>query len=216
MIQSLRWQHTSVIKFLNIKKCLLPLSFIFAVGCNSHQASAPVVSESAGRHVAEISPGLDKKTFKLQCVEAQFVKLLNIYRNSKGLNSLRVSQSGVVTARWHAQDMINKNYFSHTEPDGRTFYDRAATFGYPSHAENIAAGNETADAVFCQWKNSSGHNTNMLGTQHESTGIGRVAGGGQYGVYWSNGFGSATADEISEPLTNDSICMIPVNLPNCG
>jgi len=55
--------------------------------------------------------------------------------------------------------------------------------------ENIAAGNSTASATFTQWKNSSGHNANMLGANYTVMGIGRATGGGQYGVYWTNVFG---------------------------
>jgi uncharacterized protein YkwD len=59
-------------------------------------------------------------------------------------------------------------------------------------AENIAAGNSTAQATFNQWLNSPGHNANMLGSSFTVIGIGRATGGGQYGVYWTNVFGGAS------------------------
>ena len=152
---------------------------------------------------------------KLTCAEAQFVRLLNIYRGKNGRSSLTVSLAGVKASRWHAQDMINKNYFSHTEPNGRSFTSRAGAFGYSAWAENIAAGSHSAEGSFCQWKNSPGHNTNMLSAQHSSMGIGNVSGGGGYGTYWSNNFGPQVSDAIQEPLTNDSNCPMPSSLPGC-
>lgn len=97
------------------------------------------------------SPDDDTVTeFKLSCEEARFVSLLNIYRADNNLTGVTVSKSAVESTRWHAKDMIDKNYFSHTEPNGRTFSTRVAFFGYSARSENIAAGNSSASATFCQ------------------------------------------------------------------
>jgi uncharacterized protein YkwD len=151
---------------------------------------------------------------KLTCEEARFVKLINMYRAGNGLNELAVSESGVESTRWHGQDMISKNYFSHTEPNGRTFSERAKSFGYPAWAENIAAGHTSASETFCQWKNSSGHNTNMLRSIHRSMGIGNVNGNAMYRSYWSNSFGPEVNDTLSAPLSVDN-CPLPNTLPSC-
>ncbi len=199
---------------LKIKTFLCTL--LLLVGCNasSDPTNTSTNKSDISKSPAGGIPNGSNTALKITCVEAQFIKLLNNYRNSRGLNSVNVSRTGVITARWHAQDMINHNYFSHTEPDGRTFSQRASNFGYPSHAENIAAGNTAADKTFCQWRNSPGHNANMLG-RHQSTGIGLAVGKSRYGAYWSNGFSNAVGDEISEPLTSDVDCVIPRGLPFC-
>lgn len=189
----LKWRLTHVTKFL---LCTL----ILAIGCTSYSQT--------------IEPLGGGTAFKISCNEAQFVDLLNLYRRSRGLNALEVSRSGVITARWHANDMIRKNYFSHTEPNGRNCFQRATNFGYPSHAENIAAGHVEATKTFCQWRNSPGHNANMLG-RHQSTGIGLATGKSQYGAYWSNGFSNTVGDEIDEPITDDASCVRLKVLPKC-
>lgn len=153
--------------------------------------------------------------FKLSCQEARFVELLNLYRQLNSLGRVEVSQAGVLSARWHTQDMINQNYFAHNEPNGRAFNTRAASFGYSAWAENIAAGNSMAEGTFCQWKNSPGHNSNMLGAQHRTIGIGMSSGGGTYGVYWENSFGPDSADTLSSPLTSELGCQMPMQLPGC-
>ena len=56
--------------------------------------------------------------------------------------------------------------------------------------ENIAAGYGTAAEVFTGWKNSSGHNANMLGASFEVLGVSVVkVTGSKYGYYWTTDFG---------------------------
>lgn len=159
------------------------------------------------------TPALEKNT--LSCEEASFVTLLNLYRKQNKLGALSVSESGVESARWHAQDMSDKNYFSHTEPDGRTFSERALSFGYPAWSENISAGYSDTLMTFCQWKNSSAHNSNMLRADHKSIGIGKYSGNGTYKYYWENTFGPEMQDYLTEPLTKDANCILPKALPSC-
>lgn len=190
----------------------------FLLGCSGKISPSliPTLPGSAGQSVpAEPQFTGPVTDFKLTCDEAQFVVLLNLYRVQNKLNAVAVSKNGVRAARWHTQDMIDKNYFSHTEPNGRDFSSRAGSFGYSAWAENIAAGYSDANGTFCQWKNSPGHNSNMLGS-HQTIGLGRTAGGGTYGVYWCNNFGPSSGDELSSPLTADANCPMPAALPNCG
>ncbi len=169
--------------------------------------------EPVSTTVTTTTPALSKDT--LSCEEAKFVVLLNLYRKKNNLGMVEVSEAGVEGARWHAQDMNDKNYFSHIEPDGRTFSERALAFGYSAWSENIAAGNTTAQMTFCQWKNSSGHNSNMLRADHKTIGIGEYSGNGTYKAYWVNTFGPDTNDKIQAPLTNASNCTMPLSLPSC-
>lgn len=180
---------------------------------NNPNPGTPVTSPSTST-TTPTNTGGDNVT-KLTCSEAQFIRLLNLYRAASGQGALTVSVAGVKSSRWHAQDMIDKNYFSHSEPDGRSFVARAANFGYGAWAENIAAGSYSAEGSFCQWKNSPGHNSNMLSSQHSSMGIGHRSGGGTYNNYWSNNFGGHVSDAIQEPLTTDNGCVIPDSLPRC-
>ncbi|MEZ4568874.1 MAG: CAP domain-containing protein [Thermomicrobiales bacterium] len=95
----------------------------------------------------------------------------------------------------HSLDMGQRGYFEHDTPDGVTPTDRAQAAGYPGQvAENIAAGNETAQATFEQWRTSPDHNANML-ADNAVIGIGRVfVEGSEFGWYWTIKFGGI-ADE---------------------
>lgn len=152
--------------------------------------------------------------FKLTCFEAKFIRELNLYRAQNSLGTLKVAKSAVLAARWHAQNMIDLNYFDHYEPNGRDPFTRMRAFGYPGLAENASYG-AASKTAFCQWKNSAGHNKNMLGASYTTTGIGRVLQSGSSFTYWSSNFGGNVTDIIAEPLTDDSQCVLPTSVPSC-
>ncbi len=89
--------------------------------------------------------------------------------------------------------MATKNYFSHTLSGGVTWSQNIANHGYTYSTykgENIAAGYATAQQTFTQWKNSSGHNANMLNGNFKAIGIGRAYGAtSTYKWYWTTTFG---------------------------
>ena len=69
-------------------------------------------------------------------------------------------------------------YFAHDDtPIARSWSQRSRDCGYTYNTgmgENIAAGYPNAQAVFDGWKNSPGHNSNMLGSGYTTIGIGKV------------------------------------------
>ncbi len=125
--------------------------------------------------------------------EQAFLGLINNYRAQNGLGALTMSTNLNRSATWLAADMGAKNYFSHTDSLGRSPSTRAQNCDYPSGAgENIAAGSAWASAtsVFNAWRNSSGHNANMLNGSYRQIGISRVyTSGSTYGWYWVTDFG---------------------------
>jgi uncharacterized protein YkwD len=93
--------------------------------------------------------------------------------------------------------MATKSYFSHTDSAGRSVGTRVANCGgLPSNGENIAAGTikDTAAEAFEMWRNSSGHNANMLNGSYQQIGISRVyVSTSTYKWYWVTDF-STTND----------------------
>ena len=148
--------------------------------------------------------GAGDATTPLDTQEEAFLVLINQYRADNGLGALTACTSLNRTAQGHSEDMRDQDYFSHTGLNGSSPWSRACDACYElgcgpqtAMAENIAAGNSDAQGTFTQWKNSPGHNANMLGGNFTMIGIGRATGGGQYGVYWTNVFGGN-----SEPSCN--------------
>lgn len=141
--------------------------------------------------------------------ESRFLQLINDYRAQHGLGTLMLSGIVSEAAARHALDMGRYGFFSHTTarssyfPAGSSPWDRMASLGYsaPSMAENIAAGQKTAQEVFDSWRTSSGHNANMLSSAFRVIGIARrVVVGSRYGVYWTTDFGSAVDASVQTPV----------------
>lgn len=94
-------------------------------------------------------------------------------------------------ARVHSQDMVDRNFFDHTNPSGESPFQRMGEAGYQysTAGENIAAGNSTAAATMQQWMDSDGHCSNIMNGSFTELGVGYYP-GGQYGHVWTQNFGA--------------------------
>ncbi|WP_232794386.1 MULTISPECIES: CAP domain-containing protein [Pseudofrankia] len=120
----------------------------------------------------------------------EVVRLTNVERAKAGCKPLAVDARLTSAAQAHTADMAQKNYFSHTSLDGRSFADRIRATGFPgtSIAENIAAGGTTPAQTVEMWMNSEGHRANILNCSYTHIGVG-YAEGGSYRFYWTQDFG---------------------------
>lgn len=106
----------------------------------------------------------------------------NKTRIANGAPRLCISPELQRAARKHAQDMIRRDYFSHTtKGSGETFADRIRTEGYrySNAAENISYGTKRrgwAGPIFNGWMDSSGHRENILNDNYRQVGIGLDSG----------------------------------------
>ena len=106
-------------------------------------------------------------------VTAEVTRLTNLERAKAGCGALRVDSRLAAAAQAHSRDMVDRDYFSHTSPDGKGPGDRATAAGYQRWSgENIAAGYGTPAAVVQGWMNSAGHKANILNCQSKATGVG--------------------------------------------
>ena len=141
-----------------------------------------------------VGAAIDTASYCADSEEQAFLTLLNAYRVQNGLVPLALGQSAGAAADHHSVDMATNNYFSHTLADGTDWYTNMLNHGYPSNSgagENIAAGQSTALAVFEAWRNSPGHNTNMLSPSWVVVGVGFASNAGAgFPYYWTTDFGS--------------------------
>ncbi len=129
-----------------------------------------------------------------------FLSLINTFRAQNGAGPLEMSSTLTNSATWLSSDMATKNYFSHTDSLGRDLKTRLTSFGYTgsSIAENIAAGQSSAQDVFTAWQNSPGHRVNMLNPTYRVIGVGRVVQpGSPYTTYWTTDFGDSVTDVMT-------------------
>ncbi len=121
------------------------------------------------------------------------VKELNAYRASKGLSPVKLNKKLNLASETHAKDLAKHGFLSHTGSDGSSFGDRAQRKGYyfTTLAENAAAGQESWDRVFQGWKDSDGHNKNLLAKGVTDFGIALVfEPTTKYSYYWAMLVGS--------------------------
>jgi uncharacterized protein YkwD len=123
--------------------------------------------------------------------EAEVLRLVNAERAEAGCRALVSNDTLLGTARAHSTDMATRNFFSHTNPDGQSPFDRMRQAGYQGRmmGENIAAGQTSPAAVMEAWMNSSGHRANILNCGYKEIGIGLHAGGSMR-LYWTQNFGT--------------------------
>ncbi|MFI2074664.1 CAP domain-containing protein [Streptomyces triculaminicus] len=114
--------------------------------------------------------------------------LVNAERAKAGCRPLRASSQLNRLAQSFSDDMARRGFFDHTDPDGRTPWDRAARRGIKNlGGENIARGHPDARTVMDAWMRSSGHRANILNCDYRSLGVGVHHGGS--GPYWTQDFG---------------------------
>lgn len=101
-------------------------------------------------------------------VESKIFTLINTERTSRGLEALTRRSDLDQVARRHSEDMRDRDFFSHENPDGQNSSARitAAGITWSATGENIAysMGQSTgrAENAVEGWMNSAGHKANIL------------------------------------------------------
>ncbi|WP_338469395.1 CAP domain-containing protein [Niallia sp. XMNu-256] len=106
--------------------------------------------------------------------EFQLFDLTNAARVVHGLQPLTWDDHVKITAREHSTDMAVNQYFSHTNLDGQSPFDRMAedNITFRVAGENLAAGQLSSIFAHEGLMNSLGHRENILQTEFQSLGIG--------------------------------------------
>jgi uncharacterized protein YkwD len=88
-------------------------------------------------------------------------------------------------ALYHAKDMYQNNYFSHTAHDGSNAGVRIERAGYfwKTYGENLASGYKTEKQVLDGWLSSPGHCKNIMNKSFREMGVAKA------GNYWVQEFG---------------------------
>lgn len=120
--------------------------------------------------------------------QAAVLALVNQEREKVGCSPVTASAPLTSLAQNFSDDMAARGFFDHTDPDGRTPWDRASKAGVQGlGGENIARGQADAQAVMDSWMNSAGHRANILNCDYKTLGVGVHFGSG--GPWWTQDFG---------------------------
>jgi uncharacterized protein YkwD len=106
--------------------------------------------------------------------EYQLFDLTNAARVNHGLSVLTWEETVRETARDHSKDMADNNYFSHTNLEGQSPFDRMTEdkIAFRMAGENLATGQLSSIFAHEGLMNSLGHRKNILQTGFESLGVG--------------------------------------------
>ncbi|WP_312519753.1 CAP domain-containing protein [Anaerospora sp.] len=109
----------------------------------------------------------------LAAEEKKALSLMNADRKANGLSELKSNSKLNGVAQTYAQDMINRGFFSHYNPEGKSPFDRmqAAGISYKTAGENLAK-NTDVTAAEKAFMASSGHRANILNNTYTDVGIG--------------------------------------------
>ena len=105
-------------------------------------------------------------------------QLTNTIRQQNQLSSLTYNEQLALAAQKKAQDMFQKNYWSHYGPDGATPWDFILTSGYRYEfaGENLAKNFLFSQGVVDAWMASPSHKENILRKDYSEVGFAVVNG----------------------------------------
>ncbi|MFD7865400.1 CAP domain-containing protein [Streptomyces sp. NPDC059783] len=145
-------------------------------------AAAPSPSTAVKAATAPASPSTAASA------EAAVLALVNQERAKVGCTPVKANNSLASLAQSFSDDMAARGFFDHTDPDGKTPWDRASAAGVSGlGGENIARGQADAQAVMDAWMASEGHRANILNCDYTTLGVGVHFGAG--GPWWTQDFG---------------------------
>lgn len=149
----------------------------------------------------------------LQAQGQQIIALTNRVRVENGLAPLDPAQALTISAQHRAQDMSDKQYFSHVSPEGKRLDDflKNAHYDYAEAGENLAIGFSDANEVVDAWMKSPGHYANLVKPSYEQIGVGLEGGvyDGQPTVFVAQHFGKPYRDLPSTSDANPRIQAAP-------
>lgn len=139
--------------------CLFCLTTLFYPGCYAFSSH----------------PSLD--IYEEQCFVISLLEKINAWRETKGKKAFLLHLPLQNLATRYSQDMAQRGYFSHIDPEGRKPRDRILASGILAKnvGENLAqikAGQWSVDDLLQAWLHSKSHRENLEESTFEKTGIG--------------------------------------------
>lgn len=115
----------------------------------------------------------------------KIIEITNAERAKQGADPITLDEGLTAAAMVRAREITQS--FSHTRPNNTQYYTLLDKYNIKwfSVGENIAAGNQTAEATMNQWINSTGHYENMTDKSYTKLGVGCIyVPNSTYGYYW--------------------------------
>jgi uncharacterized protein YkwD len=123
------------------------------------------------------SGSLSDRDYSTTALDPSFARdIINQYRTENGLKPLKLNAELTAAAKMHSRDLSKWDRISHYGSDGSNPWDRVKRSGYKARlaAENVGTGQIDFKEVMKGWKESPGHNKNLLLSDAEHMGIALV------------------------------------------
>lgn len=132
------------------------------------------------RNTSIIEPAINEQSTSLASVlPSVIIALTNTDRVKNGSSLLVENPLLTKAAQMKADDMLARQYYSHTTPEGHTplYFLDTVGYKYLNAGENLDLTYEsTADDVHTAWLNSPAHRANLLLSQYTEIGVGVAEG----------------------------------------
>ncbi len=136
------------------------------------------LDKAPGGTFEKAAPGiLADRDYSRTMLDSQMAQdIINGYRKEKGLKPLKLSPELTEAAKAHARDLAKWDRISHYGSDGSNPWDRVKRTGYKARltAENVGTGQIDFTEVMKGWKESPGHNKNLLMNDADHMGVALV------------------------------------------
>ncbi len=119
--------------------------------------------------------------FFADITKTALVDFVNQARRDSGLQILTENNQLDQAARLKAEDMVQKQYFSHISPQGISpwYWLRTIGYNYKYAGENLAIGFFDSKEVYEAWLDSPSHKANLLNSNYKEIGTAVLNGFGQ-------------------------------------
>lgn len=174
-----KWNDNTIKLTIKAQKAGTAKLKIYTKGYSSSTAKTITVKVSDSGTVSESA---ENTSYSTSDMADDVITIMNKERAAVGASALAKDPTLTQIAELRANELISS--FSHTRPNGTecfTAYDEAG-YKYTAAGENIANGQQSAEAVMKSWMNSAGHKANILNSSYGHVGVGCVQSGGKY--YW--------------------------------
>lgn len=148
------------------------VTIFYDVHENNTVTAIQVLSENLEK--MKFSIYAESNTLLQEGFELQLFDLTNAARVHHGVQAVKWDSLVQLTAYEHSEDMATQNYFSHTNLEGQTPFDRMSEDGisYRVAGENLAYGQSSSIFAHEGLMNSIGHRENLLKSEFRLLGIG--------------------------------------------
>lgn len=121
-----------------------------------------------------VSKGRDVLAYATNISPSGLLSATNSRRSANGVGTLSIQGQLNSAAQAKANDMVNRNYWSHQTPDGQQpwVFITNAGYQYLSAGENLAYGFMTSTDTVTGWMNSPSHKANLLSSNFTEVGFG--------------------------------------------